>query len=205
MTDAAFWDRIADKYAARPIADPDAYEATLERTAGHLAPTDRILELGCGTGGTARRLASSVAHVTATDIAPQMIRIATERQAAEGISNVEHLALPADADVPGAPFDAVVAFNLLHLSGPLAPALAHIRTQVGSGGLFISKTPCLGDMFFGIRLVLPLMRRFGKAPRATFFSAAQLRSEVERAGFEVVDDTTFGAAKNARYLVARRR
>ena len=66
-TDIAFWDKIAERYAARPIDNPDAYEATLERVRHWLHPDWHVLELGCGTGTTALKLAGSAAQITATD------------------------------------------------------------------------------------------------------------------------------------------
>lgn len=76
MSDAAFRNRIAEKYSRGPIKDGAAYEATLARVTTYLQPEDRVLEPGCGTGGTARRLAPLVASVvTATDISEEMIRI----------------------------------------------------------------------------------------------------------------------------------
>ncbi len=52
-----------------------AYHAKLARVRRHLRPSDRILEIGCGTGGTARALARDVAHVCATELSGEMIRI----------------------------------------------------------------------------------------------------------------------------------
>ena len=57
---AAFWDRAATKYAAQPISDMTAYDATLARARTYLHPTDRVLEFGAGTGTTALHLADSV-------------------------------------------------------------------------------------------------------------------------------------------------
>lgn len=52
-TDAArkarFWDRIARKYAADPIADMPGYEATLRRVQGLLSAEMNVLEIGCGS------------------------------------------------------------------------------------------------------------------------------------------------------------
>src|SRR5262249_9010493 len=48
--DARFWDRAARKYAAGRIADMPGYERTLERTRHYLKRSDKVLELGCGTG-----------------------------------------------------------------------------------------------------------------------------------------------------------
>ena len=50
---AGFWDAIAERYAARPIGDEAAYEATLARVRHWLSPEMRVVELGCGTGRVA--------------------------------------------------------------------------------------------------------------------------------------------------------
>ena len=60
--DARFWDRIARKYAADPIKDMDGYARTVDRTRHHLRSTDTVLELGCGTGTTALKLAAHVSR-----------------------------------------------------------------------------------------------------------------------------------------------
>jgi SAM-dependent methyltransferase len=54
---ARFWDRIARRYAADPIADMPGYEATLQRVQGLLSTEQEVLEIGCGTGTTALLLA----------------------------------------------------------------------------------------------------------------------------------------------------
>lgn len=86
MTAQAFWDRRAPKYAKQPIADPTAYEEKLCRVVARLRPTDCVLEIGCGTGGTARHLAQFAGQVTATDISAEMIRIAKDRSKADPVS-----------------------------------------------------------------------------------------------------------------------
>lgn len=58
--EARFWDRIARKYASDPIKDTAGYERTLARTRELLTHTDTVLEIGCGTGTTALKLAPSV-------------------------------------------------------------------------------------------------------------------------------------------------
>jgi len=76
---AAFWDGIAKHYAASPIKDIASYEFTLQRTRSYLRPQDKVLEIGAGTGSTALLLASSVAHITATDLSAEMIKLARPR------------------------------------------------------------------------------------------------------------------------------
>ena len=53
-TVSRFWDRLAAGYAKKPVPDEEAYARTLERVRAHLTPNDRVLELGCGTGTSAR-------------------------------------------------------------------------------------------------------------------------------------------------------
>ena len=82
-SDARFWDRSSRKYAKSSIADLNGYERTLERTRAYLQPGDSVLELGCGTGTTALRLADGVQSYLATDISGGMIAIAEEKLAIE--------------------------------------------------------------------------------------------------------------------------
>ena len=81
-SDARFWDRTSRKYATGAIADQAGYERTLDRTRALLGSNDRVLELGCGTGTTALRLAGDVQEYLATDISAGMIAIANEKHAA---------------------------------------------------------------------------------------------------------------------------
>lgn len=81
-SDARFWDRTSRKYAMGKIADQAGYERTLDRTRALFGASDKVLELGCGTGTTALRLAGAVQHYLATDFSAGMIAIANEKLAA---------------------------------------------------------------------------------------------------------------------------
>ena len=76
---ARFWNRIARKYANDPIADQAGYERTLQRVQALLSREHEVLEIGCGTGTTALRLAPATRRLVATDVAEQMIAIAGEK------------------------------------------------------------------------------------------------------------------------------
>ncbi|MCA6120351.1 methyltransferase domain-containing protein [Bradyrhizobium sp. WSM 1704] len=206
--DARFWDRSARRYAARPVADQAEYERTLERTHALLKPSDKVLELGCGTGTTALRLAGSVQSYLATDISAAMIAIAEEKHAAGPVAGLVFRAATAEAFPPGAaPFSAVLGFNYLHLVRDLPGTLRCVHALLAPQGLFISKTPCVGDMNPLIRLaVLPAMRAIGKAPYAGVFRAAELSQLLSAAGFDIVA-TECHATKgndNRLYIVARK-
>jgi len=209
-TKARFWNRVARKYAADPIADMPGYEATLRRVQALLSPEHSVLEIGCGTGTTALRLAASTRRMLATDVSAEMIAIAREKLGSQtqplpqlrfGVADAETTA-PA-----GACHDAVLAFNVLHLVSDLDIALQAILATLKPGALFISKTPCLAEMNPLIaRLVVPLMRALGKAPHVLVFDAAQLRSALERHGFAIEAVERHGTKrKDIRvFIVARR-
>ena len=38
MADSAFWDKVADKYARKPVKDVDSYHTSLDLTRKHLSP-----------------------------------------------------------------------------------------------------------------------------------------------------------------------
>ncbi|WP_104662429.1 class I SAM-dependent methyltransferase [Ensifer adhaerens] len=208
-SDARFWDRTSRRYAKGTVADPAAYEHTLDRTRALLLPDDRVLELGCGTGTTAFRLAGEVREYLATDFSPEMIAIARERYAVDLVPNLAFRAAAAETlAAERGQFDAVLGFNYLHLVRDLPATLDNIHTLLASRGLFISKTPCVGDMNPLIRhLLLPAMRAVRLAPYAATFSAAELSRHIAAAGFEVLSAENHASKSNDNrpYIVARKR
>lgn len=211
MQDAAvFWDKVSAKYAKAPIADEAAYQHTLNKTKGYLRPDDRILEVGCGTGSTALLLAGSVKHVTASDISGKMIEIGRGKAKTEGVTNIDFLQADVlDASFSAEPYDAVLAHNMLHLLEDAEGAVAALKRQLKPGGLFISKTVCK----FGsgtpwkwrlLKLVLPVMQFFGKAPYVKFLEAREWEAMIEAAGFQIVESGNFPKTALSRYIVARK-
>ena len=209
---ARFWDRIAVKYAADPIADMAGYEATLRRVQGLLSADQDVLEIGCGTGSTALRLAPFTRRLMATDVSAGMIAIAREKLAAEPVPqlsfDVADADIAADAAVAGqGEYDVVLAFNLLHLVTDLDRALELAMRALRPGGLLISKTACLSEMNPLIPyLALPLMQAIGKAPHVLCFDADALRSAITRQGMDIVSVERHGTrGKDFRvFIVARK-
>jgi ubiquinone/menaquinone biosynthesis C-methylase UbiE len=208
-SDARFWDRTSRKYAKAAIADLAGYERTLERTRTLLGPGDRVLELGCGTGTTALRLAGDVQSYCATDISAEMIAIAEKKRPAGPVpSPVFRTATAEVLASEDGQFDAVLGFNYLHLVRDLPDTLRRIHALLAAEGLFISKTPCLGEMNPLIRLaLLPAMRAIGKAPYVSVFRVAELGQLVGAAGFDILATEGHATKGNdARpYIVARKR
>lgn len=201
---ATFWDRIADKYAKSPISNEEIYRQKLQMTQALLGPDMRILEIGCGTGGTAREHAPHVAHVLATDISPRMIEIARERTEGSELENVDYRVAGFDEiEAPEDGFDAVLALSLLHLVPDPAQALRHIHELLKPGGVFVSSTACLSDGLWFLRYVAPLGRLLGKFPEVLhFFKGAEFEKMVEDAGFRVERRLEPGGWAGALFLIA---
>ena len=204
MTDAAFWDRRARKYAKQPISNMTAYEKTLERARAHLKPTDRVAEMGCGTGTTALLLAPSVREYTGLDVSEEMIQIATEKLDAAPMDGVEfrvaQAATPPDDLVD---LDAVLSFNLYHLVPNWRRAIATAGSRVRPGGLFITKTPCLEGKVL-IRMFVWIMRVARQAPHVEFFSVDQFEKAIKDAGFQIIETGFYPDNSRSRFVVARK-
>ncbi|MBT8410542.1 MAG: class I SAM-dependent methyltransferase [Octadecabacter sp.] len=202
----AFWNKMAPRYARAKIRDTAAYEYTLGRTLSYLTSTSRVLEIACGTASTAVLIAPHVGQITATDAATAMIDIARSKCA--DLPNLDlRGATAAEAVAHDDPFDAVLAFSILHLLDDRADVLAQIFARLPSGGLLISKTPCLSDPTLGykrylIRALVPVLRLFGLAPDVGFFTGAQMERAIKDAGFLIEESGNFPAM--SRYVVARK-
>ena len=204
--EAAFWDRAAEKYAARPVADEEAYAQTLQRVRAHLKPGDRVLEVGCGTGTTALKLADAAGAILATDVSSAMIEIAEKKRAEALARNVVFkVGAISDASLDGEAFDVVAAFNLFHLLDDPAAAMRRAHALLKPGGLMISKTSCLAGRAWLLGPLIGVMRFLGRAPKVRFFSVAEYDAMIDGAGFEIVETGYFPVSSSARFVVARKR
>jgi ubiquinone/menaquinone biosynthesis C-methylase UbiE len=207
-----FWTTRAAGYAKSPIADIDAYTYTLDRTRSYLSKHDRVLEIGCGTGSTAMLLAPSVKQLTATDLSDGMIKIATAKAKSDDIQNVGFFVADVfDTKIGEKPFDAVLAFNLLHLVEDIPTTLTKIHERLKPDGLLISKTFCVPSSrkdtnwkFRAMKIALPIMQLFRQAPFVHFMSIQSLEKMVTDAGFQIIETGNYPAAPPNRYIVAKK-
>lgn len=202
--DARFWDRVARKYAAKPVSDQDAYETKLAMTRAHLTPEMEVLEFGCGTGTTALIHAPHVRHILATDLSAEMLAIAREKAAAQGIPNItfQQSAIE-DLALPGVGLDMVMGHSILHLVEDLDAVIAKTHGLLKPGGLFVSSTVCLGDWLRVFGLIAPLGRWLGLFPLVKVIRAEEVRASLTRHGFEIVESFQ-PTRKSGLFLIARK-
>lgn len=185
-TQSRFWDRIADRYAAKPVDDPASYERKLTITQTYFTPRSRVLEFGCGTGTTALHHAPKVAHIDAIDLSQKMLDHAQKKQAAAGITNV-HFQRSAieEFHAPEGSYDVILGLSILHLLADAPTELRKIRKMLAPGGVFISSTVCLSEKMPWFRFVIPLGQKLRLLPTLQPLTAEKLHAMLLDAGFEI--------------------
>lgn len=204
--DAKFWNDIADKYAAQPVGNMPAFERKKAVTREHLRPDSTVLEIGCGTGSLALDMARFAGHVHAMDISPEMLRIASRKQAAQGVANVTFHQGTLDGSHPyqRESFDSVWAYSILHLVPDRRSVLAALFDLLKPGGSFISSNACLGDTRMPYGPMISVMRWLGKAPVVHIYSRETLFREMRETGFVDVVERDVGAEKLVAFVVAKK-
>lgn len=101
----------------------------------HIPPgAKRALDIGCGCGRFAIRIAAQVPQVVAIDRDSQMIRAARAASPTAAVRYVEADVM--DAKLPVAGFDFVSCIAALHHM-PLQPALERLASLVAPGGVLV--------------------------------------------------------------------
>ncbi len=199
-----FWDRIADRYSRKPVADEDAYQKKLRVTREYLRPDMEVLEFGCGTGSTAIAHAPFVKHIRAIDISSRMIEIAQGKADAANIENVTFERATVDEfSAPDQTFDAVLGLSILHLLENKEAVISKVQKMLKPGGIFVSSTACLGDTMKFFKVIGPIGKFFGLIPLVKVFTTKELQDSLTDAGFEIDYQWQPGKGKSL-FIVAKK-
>lgn len=200
-----FWDKSAAKYSKSPIKDQEGYEKTLSDTRKHLKGHMSVLEIGCGTGTTALQLSDSGANIMGTDISSNMIAIAREKAREQNCVNVKFLkAAIFDERLGKESFDAILAFNVMHLLDNISGVIKRVSELLKPGGIFISKTPCLKEKSWVWPILVPVMATVMRVGPVSCFTLSGLKEAVTDEGFDIVETFVQPVKPLKLFFVARK-
>ena len=201
---AQIWDRMAARYAAKPVADLETYERKLMITRQYIDTQSEVLELGCGTGSTAIAHSPYVKHIHATDFSPRMIDIARRKAAAAAADNVDFECCGVETlRYAEKSIDVVLTLNLLHLLQDWQQQISMAFQILRPGGVLISSTICMRDELAFMRLPATVGRVVGLMPLLSFFTRDELEHTMIAAGFEI-RQAWQPAPRSAVFIVARK-
>lgn len=133
---AACFDRYAEDFD-RHIVEMLDYRLP-ERLPPLLAATGRrfprILDIGCGTGLAAASLAAFGEEITGVDLSPRMLDKARERNVYTRLIEEDAVAF---LDAPHAPFDLIVALDMVIYLGDLGALIVGVANRLAPGGVFV--------------------------------------------------------------------
>jgi len=201
--DAKFWDRVSRTYDKNDKAD-ETYLKMLEVMKRYLKETDTLLDFGCATGSISIDLSDSVRKVIGIDISPEMIKLAKEKAERLQVENV-YFARSTIFDMrhKEETYDAVMAFNILHLLDDPDLAIKRINSLLREGGIFISNTACLSDKGRLIGGMMTLVSKIGLIPDVRKFRVSELKEMIERNGFKILESLTF-EDRHHPFIIARK-
>jgi SAM-dependent methyltransferase len=153
-------ERLATRQSVwHPTADGREPAAEALATIIATAPRD-VLEIGCGTGAFAARLAAALpdAGVVAVDQSDRMVELTAGRGVEARVADAHDLPFADDS------FDAVAAMWMLYHVADLHRGLAEIRRVLRPGGTLLAVTN-------GVEHIADLRREAGGEPVVTHFSS----------------------------------
>ena len=207
---AKFWNRIAEGYWKKPIADQATYEKKLEYTRQYLHQDMNVLEFGCGTGSTALIHAPYIKQIHGIDISQKMIDIARQQAKDQHITNASFECANLDNfSATGASFDMVLGMSILHLLPDRDEGIEKVYQWLKPGGLFVSSTFVKSRSFssnlpiYLFQSIMPITAILGVLPTVKFFSEDDLKHSLTQAGFSLELDWSPGKGK-ALFVIARK-
>jgi len=167
--------------------EPSDYAPRSAFLLSHVAPGERVLDLGCGEGRFAAELAAAGAEVLAAEVAEEPLRRA---RAAHPSLEFALIACEEPWDLPDAAFDVVWAGEVIEHVADTAGWLSEVRRVLRPGGRLLLSTPAHGPLRL---LWLALRARAREShfdPRGEhlrFYSRRSLAALLEDFNFERIE------------------
>jgi ubiquinone/menaquinone biosynthesis C-methylase UbiE len=183
---ARYWGRLAQVYDDNALLAGATYPPIVEKLKGEFSPQDCLLDVGAGTGLLTVHVAPLVAHVTCTDIAPEMLGRAKARL--QGYAPVAYGVHDATAlSFKDGSFDVVLCCNVLHQLSSPEKGVSEFRRVLKPGGKLLAIALSMGHMspWAKLRTAVEYVLRFGIPPAGSTFKLDSFSQLIADAGFEI--------------------
>jgi ubiquinone/menaquinone biosynthesis C-methylase UbiE len=185
---ALFYDGLAADYDREQFCSPVSIVRKTEyalfeaRLPSLFSPSDRVLEIGAGTGIFTLEIARRCREVTAVDISTRMLEMLKGKAAREGLGNVRAIAGNAETmDLEGS-YTVACAFSSLEYLTDLRAFFCRLADHIEPGGTLYFIT--------ARRSLIRLFAQIGNAMRQGMWLKAHSRREIEAilsaSGFEEI-------------------
>jgi cyclopropane-fatty-acyl-phospholipid synthase len=172
-----------------------AQQAKLQRIVDlmDLRGGERVLEIGCGWGALAARLAHQGAMMTGVTLSAEQLAYAQASMAREGVADRVELRLQDYRDVEGT-FDSIVSIEMLEAVGEeyWGVYFATLRERLKAGGKAVLQVITISDeRFESYRKGADFIQRY-IFPGGMLPTKAIIAAEAERAGLTLTPVASFG-------------
>ena len=201
-----FWDRTASNYDDGMKKHEGNYDATIQQALSQLTINDTVLDLGCASGEMSLDIAPHVKHLHGIDISQEMIKLANDKAYHRGVSNVTFQQLDLfDDSLSDKQFDAVIAFNILHLLPDIPSTLDRLHNLLTPNGRLITITPCLGNLNGMLQLLFKGIGMVGFLPKIHSLTVTELEQILDSHGFDIVESDVWDTGDNTRWIATQKR
>jgi len=181
----------------------------LRKARSVLAPDQRALEIGCGTGIISLGIAPYAAAVIGIDLSPEMVEIAQRKAERQGVANVDfRVGDGYSLSFDDASFDTVLLFNTLHVVREPTALLREARRLLVQSGYLVTATDCYAEPVpLTVRLKLAVQRllhMLGVIPFMSYFTREDLLQLFELNAFEVAETDVLHDAPVNYYVLVRK-
>jgi ubiquinone/menaquinone biosynthesis C-methylase UbiE len=200
-----FWDKFAGNYDSFIKKTMDrTYRTILENMGSELKLHHNLLELGTGTGIISLSICPKVSSIIATDISPEMIRIAIQKQNESDIKNIDFQVQDSyNLPFPDKSFDVVIASNLLHLLYEPEKPVGEVRRVLKDDGIFISPTFCVGENMRS-KIITSIAGLFSGFKIINKWSISDFKNMLTQKGFTIEKSERIDGRFPLAYLVMKK-
>ena len=174
---AVFYDGLAADYDREQFCSTVSMVRKAEyalfdaRLPSLFSPSDRVLEIGAGTGIFTLPIARRCREVTAVDISTNMLEILKGKAAGEGLANIRTITGDVETMDVGGGYDVACAFSSLEYLSDLPTFFRSLPDRIDPGGTLYFIT--------ARRSLFRLFAQIGNAMRQGLWLKAHSRREIE--------------------------